>query len=82
MYLRDKTCPICTQSNETEIHFIMRCHKLEQIRKSLLPLRVLEKRSSDGMTTLFGNDELSFITGKYIFSASKYRAILIENTSV
>ena len=60
----------------------MKCHKLEQIRKLLLPLRILENRTSDGMTSLFGNDELSYITGKYIFSALKYRAILIENTSV
>ena len=82
MPLQDNTCPICKQSNETEKHFILICDRLEQIRKSFLPIRVLEERSTGAMTMLFGNDDFSFVTGKYIFLALKYRMILIENAGV
>ena len=58
------------------------CDRLEQIRKSLLPVRVLEDRSDGALALLFGKDEFAFLTGKYIFHALKYRTILIDNAVV
>ena len=30
---RDKTCPLCQESEETLIHFVLRCSKLQAIRE-------------------------------------------------
>ena len=55
---------------------------LEDLRKSILPIRILEERPQSSMALLFGKEEFSFLTGKYIFFALKYRTSLIENGTV
>ena len=74
----DKTCPLCLSADETEIHFVLNCAKLEGLRKTVLPQHVLTNRNHQTLNILSSNECISFVFAKYLFHAMKLRTDILQ----
>jgi len=75
-------CPLCNEIEEDELHFILGCHRLEDIRMNILPNYCLTNRHSTTLADLLSKEKHSFYVGKYIFQALKRRDTLTQNQQV
>ena len=79
LQINDHLCPLCFEESENELHFILKCNRLEDIRCTILPAIAINNRSLESLRTLFAKEEYSFCLGKYLFFAMKYRMNALEN---
>ena len=73
-----RACPLCNAEEEDELHFILGCERLEELRTAILPENCLTNRHSETLLDLLKEAKHSFTVGKYIFHAMKLRNNLLQ----
>ena len=73
-----RACPLCHADSEDELHFLLICHKLEELRTSVLPEHCLLNRHSKTVIDLLKEQKNSFLVGKFIFHATRLRENLLQ----
>ena len=76
----DLVCPLCSQSEENEVHFILCCPVLHNIRKSLIPQKYYREPCMFRLCILMSstNFEANKKFGMYLRKAFKLRETLIS----
>ena len=77
--LETKLCPLCKLDKETEIHFMFKCHHLEQLRLEIIPKKYLKRRNLNTLVILMNSQNDRFNLAKYIYYAFLKRSNMISN---
>lgn len=72
-------CPLCLLEPEGELHFLLICEKLEQLRQSTIPTNLIIHRNMQSLKIMLQCSDSLFMVSKFIFHAIKLRSSLIAN---
>ena len=78
--VRDLICPMCKESIENEVHFVLCCPFLLELRRKLIPPKFFSNPSAFRFTLLMSrkNDNIIKNLSIYLYNAFKIREIAIS----
>ena len=79
--LIDRTCPLCKNCNEDEMHFLLICPKYEFLRLKLLPIHIYNRTFVQFIHIMSNQSlELNVKLAEYVYKALSHRQkMLIAN---
>ena len=74
---KDLKCPLCGEAKEDEVHFVLCCPMLDDIRKQFIPPKFCQHHCFFRLSLLLASTNLEIVRKLYIFL---YKAFKIRDT--